>query len=339
MARISSDSDGPYKPVFDEHPELFHYTTGHGLAGILGSKTLWATDIQHLNDFQEQHLFYDQVLPEIALIPLSRAVEKLKHRPKFKQLIKEEGPLGLRKRIFDATLSEFKSIALTMHRHFVLSFSSPGDDKNVQQHGLLSQWRAYGGDSSYAIVFDESLHSVFSEELTGYRGESALLGDVQYHGVIGKDALLKSEFQRSIESVKRGLGEMYDHRNLSEDQNFFISLTHLACFSKHWGFSEEREVRLLVSLLGTGLPEHLVADDQRPSRRVLSRTINGASAPYIEIFGSPRPPIQLPIKRIIVGPSSDQNKAFEFAKITAGVAGYGAVPIAKSEIPYRPPQG
>ena len=32
---------------------LFHYTTAAGLLGILGSSSLWATDLRFLNDAQE----------------------------------------------------------------------------------------------------------------------------------------------------------------------------------------------------------------------------------------------------------------------------------------------
>ena len=32
---------------------LFHYTTATGLLGILGSSTLWASDVRFLNDSQE----------------------------------------------------------------------------------------------------------------------------------------------------------------------------------------------------------------------------------------------------------------------------------------------
>ena len=34
-------------------PLIYHYTNSEGLLGIIGTQSIWATDINFLNDFEE----------------------------------------------------------------------------------------------------------------------------------------------------------------------------------------------------------------------------------------------------------------------------------------------
>lgn len=65
------------KKVSDEHSELYHYTTGAGLEGILRSQVLWATHIAYLNDAEEHTGFFVRRLPQLLAQPAREAVEEL----------------------------------------------------------------------------------------------------------------------------------------------------------------------------------------------------------------------------------------------------------------------
>lgn len=126
--------------ISDSHADLYHYTTAAGLSGILENKSLWATHTSFMNDEEEIVGFYDRVLPSI-LRPVfgNEQVEKLIH---------------ISKRVLPI-----------LNDRYITSFST-ATDPLVRGHGLLSQWRAYGPDGGYAVVFDTGpLDKILSEEL------------------------------------------------------------------------------------------------------------------------------------------------------------------------------
>jgi hypothetical protein len=115
------------------HPvgELFHYTTGEGLIGILESGELWATQVSCLNDSSE----------------IRYALSML--RGFFTDKVTDPG-LDLDEKFVCERVVEDLSVdgALTSE-WFVACFTEEKDD--------LSQWRAYGrGEGGYAIGFDNA---------------------------------------------------------------------------------------------------------------------------------------------------------------------------------------
>ena len=70
------------KRLLLDHPELYHYTTGNGLVGILKSNTIWATHFSDLNDATEVRLLRE---------PLIKALSG-----RFKELVREHQSGGVR---------------------------------------------------------------------------------------------------------------------------------------------------------------------------------------------------------------------------------------------------
>lgn len=120
--RLNCSSRVLTKLLMDDKPTcLYHYTTPEGLLGILNTKTIWATQYSHLNDFTE----------------LLLAKKMAKERIKAQRLDVTLGPL-------DSDNEFYVS---------VFSLSTESD--------LLSQWRAYCPTGGYAIGFDfEKLRSL-----------------------------------------------------------------------------------------------------------------------------------------------------------------------------------
>ena len=85
----------------------------------------------------------------------------------------------------------------------------------------------------------------------------------------------------------------------------------IRCISryKHYGFSEENEVRVVVlpTVLDQEILEIASTDGVilKPEKERKFRSKNGQLVPYIELFNSPD--IELPIEKIIVGPHKEKE--------------------------------
>ena len=109
---------------------LFHYTSLDGALAILKSKSIWASNIDGMNDAKERAHSVDI---------LTHCIENLMHRTGFR-----DGSLSSR-----ITL-RLKAVSDRSLGHCVASLSEDGD--------LLSQWRAYGENGSgIALGFNAAL--------------------------------------------------------------------------------------------------------------------------------------------------------------------------------------
>jgi hypothetical protein len=131
------------KPLPDE---LYHYTGIQGLKGIVESQTLWATHYKYLNDSQEIIHFRDR-LPGIL-------------RPAIKERLDAE---KLTETTYDVMFGNSDGMST---EPFITSFCRVDKgDPRVADHGLLSQWRGYGPQGGYAIIFDtDRLKQLLIEE-------------------------------------------------------------------------------------------------------------------------------------------------------------------------------
>ena len=154
------------KRVTEVHRELLHYTTGSGLEGIVSSGALWATHASALNDSREITHFLDTRLIEIVREEAIGVLSDLAQDPTIAQKVKDEGG-------FDKAIEEQTTIVATLLRESTLSFHQPHifslsaiTSDRVRQSGLLSQWRGYGTDGGYAIIFDASkFEELLNEEV------------------------------------------------------------------------------------------------------------------------------------------------------------------------------
>lgn len=113
-------------------------------------------------------------------------------------------------------LAAFREAQEQTQDHYVTSFCTACDEW-VPQNGLLSQWRGYGQDGGYAIVFDtKGLDSLLRNDAGHYHDseETLVFGDVQYDEAIEElsfvpDKQVLDHVQRvrdSLLNVLRGRG-------------------------------------------------------------------------------------------------------------------------------------
>lgn len=323
-------------PVSQQYPELLHYTTLAGLRGILSSGCLWATDATFLNDSSEISHFFDERLRELVAEDARQYAIELAQVPQYLARMVNDGGIdqvvGLE---VDAWHSTLRRVTLAMNRPFVLSLSGPSDER-VQHSGLLSQWRGYGVDGGYALVFDsQKLESMLTTEATAHHYMHVQIGDVYYHGIDPKIQPATPDVAEYEEIVHQGVRRMMRGGTAEETERFYEAVTALSCLYKHWGFWEEREVRVVVvpasqEVVAAGEPQ------APPQKEVHFFNRGERKVPYIELFSTGRlagATAPLPIKRVIVGPHKNRELHAESVRQELVSAGYAAE-VVQSKIPY-----
>lgn len=243
----------------DIYPELFHYTTLGGLEGILKSQSLWATHYQDLNDSQEM-IYAKQVLKKHVVPYLINQIEQMvKTGVLDKKQIDIESPVGSPANfIADRWIDNLIQASLkgNIATPYIFSFCAHKKASYEEKNGLLSQWRGYGADGGYALIFNtERLEALLHEEGRGYSYARLELSDVVYGG---DEKKFKEEFASDTKLLcdqilyLEKLGAGLVGRKEFEMQDLQAILK---CMSrlKHPGFSEEAEVRLVAFLTSEGI--------------------------------------------------------------------------------------
>ena len=291
--------------VADHYPELMHYTTATGLAGIVTSGCLWATHAAFLNDSQEIQHFLDEGLPHLVKVSLETMNAENRNDFQMDSNAFSDHMTRITKRAIDFYLFSLCGIL----------------DERVSKHGVLSQWRGYGTDGGYAIVFD-------TVEL-----EKRLTEDTRcrtyLHEVIYSDT--DEAYRNLAKTITDGLPKVF----LEPRQEVFEAITTLAACHKHGGFAEEREVRLVNLCPSNEIAATFTKTDplRFPSPKTFVR--GGVPVPYLELFADrPDGSKHLPIKRVIVGPHRDQTLRIDAVRRLLAANGYAHVEVHGSASPY-----
>jgi hypothetical protein len=323
-------------PVSHVYDELMHYTTLRGFTGIVSSGCIWATDASFLNDASEISHFFDIRLARvIAPVVRTRGIE-LARSPEILADMSNQGGV---ERVIDAEIStvvrSLREATLSMNKPYVLSLCGTADDR-VRHSGLLSQWRGYGADGGYALVMDtKGLEDALLVETKSHHYMHAEIGDVYYEGIDPLIQPARGDFEELEKTVNEGVNRILRGGTAEETEGFYQAVTSLSCLCKHWGFWEEREIRLVVVPASEDVVD-AVPEAVRPAKAVKSFPRGAVSVPYVELFASsPSAGLQtkLPIKRVIVGPHIDRVQRLASAKELLGLHGYD-VDVTVSEIPY-----
>jgi len=298
--------------IWEEHPRVVHYTTQHGLKGILDSQSLHATHYKSLNDTTEMYRLRPALMDAIktAIRPIS---VKLANNPKFRtEVLQNIGSIdkfvdGESKIILDTMYEVTFGIStdMTFFEPYIVSFcghTEPYDIKN----GLLSQWRAYSRDSGYAIIFDtEKLSSLQNKEASEFFMNAGFFGDVIYDNDKEK---IESEFSDLFQKIQSLIPELV-LGNSPDMLELFTPFAGSVSRCKHHGFQEESEVRLLLSPWSKNdLEQQRLSDPKNVegSKKIKRVHFDSGFVPYIKLFEDIDE--NLPIQSIIVGPHMDKEE-------------------------------
>lgn len=319
-----------------------HYTTGAGLSGIITSGCLWATHASFLNDAQEIKHFFDTRLIEIVRNALEKAAHELIKYPENNAVIAEAGGLvEFINRESSIVVDVFREGTTQFNQPYIFSLSAAADEK-VKANGLLSQWRGYGCDGGYAIVFDtHGLDSLIEEEHKNYYYQHGQWGDVYYYGIPSPQpsapeiTQYESILSTSIENMLKDL--MSGKRESNSVEDAYAPITSLSCLYKHWGFYEEHEVRVVATPASDEILHIATAKgEQRPVRKIKVFPRDGLLVPYIELFKPSESHLiagRLPIKRIIIGPHPERELRKKSVESLLRSSNYSAE-VVLSDIPY-----
>jgi hypothetical protein len=196
---------------------LYHYTTVAGLIGIIETKTLWATQLQYLNDHKEfRHAI------ELA----SSEIEGLLCLPDVM-----DTPVSYSLRLMALTLTD-----LLLARVAVTSFCSEPD--------LLSQWRAYGTKTAgFAVGFR-------SDDLLQMVQRSSKDAQRLVRCVYEPDEQL--EVVRAILAMALHTSPERPVVPAAAEATFRRSMVLLAASLKPSGFREEQEYRIVTPEIAPG---------------------------------------------------------------------------------------
>jgi hypothetical protein len=324
--------------VAQAHPELLHYTSVMGLVGILESQSLRATHSAFLNDSMEIALFFENRLAsllesgiraELAADPQLRVLPQFARTP-------EEADATIR-RYAREMADAIRTTSNRLHQPYLFCLSAPANAR-VSADGLLSQWRGYGKDGGYALVFDtDRLEQLLKSEGSSFWYAHAQWGDVHYHQDDDDLTHAEPEITAAEETMRSSIRRFMQNPVPEELEPTFEAVNTLSCLYKHWGFHEEREVRIVAIPPSEDLiREGPLNGELRPTRQLKTFVRNGTPIPYLDLFAQDHAHeggFRLPITRVIVGPhpqSSLRRYAVEELLRTKGIAAH----VVVSRIPF-----
>jgi hypothetical protein len=335
---------GAIKKVSEAHEEIYHYTTAVGLESILRTQQLWATHMGYLNDADEHTGFFVRRLPKLLDAPSREAVAELMRTPDGRSAIDSVEVGGS-----DRAIEDFKreladaarKVTFDINEPYLVSFCS-GNAHRTPHDGLLSQWRGYGTDGGYAIVFESAkLEEVLGErEAPAFEYQFVNFCDVDYDFPEESGRSVHPEREKWEADVQRVFKQFILSRG-AEPLHLHAEISALSSRYKHHGFSQEEEVRMVLIPIHDEV--HKVAIEVAkskgrslmPRKPIKFRERGGVLVPYLELFGGAinGPSGKLPIRRILVGPHVERDK--RAAAVRSMVKQYGmSVPVEVSGIPY-----
>lgn len=328
---------------------LWHYTTLDGLKGILSKQNLWATDYRYLNDSSE--LVYSKIILQREVFPRVVATIKLEYDDDqcVRQNVDAQGGI---KRVAQMETNDTLDILyesllnpppLKRNIPYILSFcKADKDDEFLQKHGLLSQWRGYGKDGGFAIVFNlEKLHEEFIIEQREFYHGISQYGDVVY---APDKASATDEIKKAIDRIAETSHKVYKSIVYKTSNNAvpkqeinwadtLDSLVRCAMRLKHKGFSEENEYRFYAFPYCEEAKnnQYFEEDKNKSIKQVMTRSNSGILVPYIKLFEKSK---SLPIERICIGPHKDKKLREQSIKSYLGTIGQDHIEVFCSEIPF-----
>lgn len=193
-----------------DHPtpnQLFHYTDGSGLLGILESSTLWASDAELMNDSAEllfgAKLFLELLEKRLSIVESSIELERLRAEVQS-QFLDRTSP-NLNPEFF----------------FYLVSFCHTSD--------LLSMWRGYSASGGFCIEFDKSI----------------LLESIRCNEHLEVDLLAVRYGQDAVVILERELDEFLTQTH-TDTRSFVWNLTKIFAGVKDEAFQEEQEYRLIA---------------------------------------------------------------------------------------------
>lgn len=295
-----------------KRPLLAHYTSVEVLDKLLKNNEMWFSNPLYMNDWEELQFGMNAGATEFRTSA---------------HLLEAAGSAAIHKRLlgyFDRLFHEFDS------KHaidtYVLCLSEHDADNS---DGLLSMWRGYGArGSGVALVFD-------SAKLGAIEHSPLILSHVEYASQLKREQWIDERLEQ-LAGVLRAHPQTDE--NLYAIAHAWIERLKLfSLFTKHDGFSEEREWRIVYmserdrgGLLSEMLGYLITARGVEPKLKLKLASIPGV----MDASAS----IESLTDRIILGPSISTVLAANSVRKMLVLNGRPSLAekVVESSIPFRP---
>lgn len=290
-------TQGEVEQLSAVYSELFHYTTAAGLEGIVSKQSLRATHYEYMNDKGEFNGFFHDRLPLILQQCFKEAEATLKTSSKFGSNLKE---------LINSLPELIRTASQKVYEPHIISFCGVPNG-HMNDDGLLSQWRAYGHDGGYVVVFDtRAIEDMLHAENEQFHYFYMQFGDVDYHEESTQSKLTEMHnYETEIKSAFINYLQSGDIRDFESANPAIIAM---ATTHKHPGFKEEAEVRIVCA------PVPHKYRDLGPDGKVKKikpccfHNREGLLVPYITLFDESKIKAKLPITKVIIGPHPDSAR-------------------------------
>ncbi|WP_296579671.1 DUF2971 domain-containing protein [Xanthobacter sp.] len=201
-------------------PHLAHYTSLEVVESILKSGELWFSNPLYMNDFEEvKH-------------SLKLSVESVKQSHALKEALKSESMFETFALRFELFVDHFEKEYLINAYIFCLSRHEMANDD-----GILSMWRGYGASGNGAAIV------IATERLNSKSQSPLIIDEVQYMTRQERSDWIRNKLIEASEIIARM--EVSESSVASIAFHVFERLRVFSFFSKHIGFSEENEWRII----------------------------------------------------------------------------------------------
>ncbi len=201
-------------------PLLAHYTSISNLEKILQADEVWFSNPLFMNDLEE------------VRFGVLRGVDLVLASPQIREACKSTSRIQLFTESFHHYFQRFEN----EHAFDTYVFCLSEHDRN-DYDGLLSMWRGYGGNGSgAAIVFDTG-------RLNVVENTPLIISKVHYGSAEDRIAWLEGTLDKCCKVLRKT--EIPDDKLYLAAHALFERIKVFALFSKHRGFAEEREWRVV----------------------------------------------------------------------------------------------
>jgi hypothetical protein len=299
-----NDSAKLFLPDIPSDP-LYHYTSQKGLLGIIKEKKIWATHYRYLNDTQEFLQAKGLVRAEIEKRYKSASSES-------------RSVLEALRSAVDGWGKDNENWRVENRNGYVASFSEDKDS--------LSQWRAYGGQTSgFALgfrcdqlvlpinftmkrcIYDLNVQCKFAEDIVTLQLESALAG-------------------------KKESGS-YEVENAAAGMALSMKLDLFALIFKHEKFKGEREWRIFSPSIDDKSFSQMSEKAELAFREGRSMLIPYFKVPLKDDKGG------FPLDSVVVGPGPNKEQSLQSVRNlllnSQDDLSFAAIKSVISDVPYR----
>lgn len=292
--------------------KFVHYTSASNALSIIQKQKVWMRNASVMNDFSEvQH----------GQRCLAAAWNDRTQGTRFKGLLE-----GIESGLVDRLAQSFDQRGHDREREsFIISVSEHGNGAiDEDKYGRLSMWRAYGGNTNVALVMNNAPFLRESSATNAFTSP-VFYGDPERF--VAAFTLVVDALEQNMALARQLGGEVV--------KTIFENIFHFAALStKHPGFAEEREWRVILS--PTMFPSNKVGFDLEVVNGVPQRVYKFPLVDYPEegFYGATLPDL---LEEIIIGPTDSAYTIYDAlsgALVQAGIAdGFSRVKI--SSIPLR----